>query len=177
MGQYYKPTILGKNKKTVKKWLYSFEYGNGLKLMEHSWIGNAFVSTFENELINNPQIIVWGGDYAENCKNRKSNVYDRCKDKLKISPIKIMIDEKYRYIINHTKKKFIDKTKVPVTNESNGFKWRIHPLPLMTCEGNGLGGGDYRNESDLIGKWSRNLISIESKTPKDYQEILFDLKE
>ena len=39
MGQYYKPV----NTKTMK-WLYSHSYdGNGLKLTEHSWVGNTFV--------------------------------------------------------------------------------------------------------------------------------------
>ena len=47
MGQYYKPCVLKKNYKNVKQpvisGLYSHEFGNGLKLMEHSWVGNNFV--------------------------------------------------------------------------------------------------------------------------------------
>jgi hypothetical protein len=55
MGQYYKPIILGNTPKegeheTVKAWMYSHEYDNGLKLMEHSYQGNNFVSTFEKQL-------------------------------------------------------------------------------------------------------------------------------
>ena len=38
MGQYYKPINLDD-----KQWLYSHDFGDGLKLMEHSWIGNDFV--------------------------------------------------------------------------------------------------------------------------------------
>ena len=86
MGQYYMPVILADNKKTVKKFIYSHNYGNGMKLMEHSYIGNNFVSAFESLIQDNPQRVVWAGDYADECKQRKSNIYDRCKDSLKVIP-------------------------------------------------------------------------------------------
>ena len=43
MGQYYHPTIMGK-RYGVQGWLYSHAYGEGLKLMEHSYLGNDFVN-------------------------------------------------------------------------------------------------------------------------------------
>ena len=64
--------------------------------------------------------------------------------------------------------------------------WIIHPLPLLTCEGNGRGGGDFRGNNPWIGKWARDVISIEKKLPirkmkpfKDfkYEEIFPDFKE
>ena len=48
MGQYYNAVILADNKKKVKAWVYSRDFSNGLKLMEHSYIGNNFVSAFES---------------------------------------------------------------------------------------------------------------------------------
>jgi hypothetical protein len=173
MGQYYKAAILDKNKKTVLKWLYSHDFEIGLKLMEHSWIENPFVKSFEWLILNKPEHIVWAGDYADTCKG-KTNVYDRCKDSNKVPkdevyPVSVLAS---RYIINHTKKEFVDKTKIP---ENEG--WYIHPLPLLTCEGNGRGGGDFRGDSDLIGSWARDLISINRTHPDDYKEIIFDLVE
>jgi hypothetical protein len=50
-----------------------------------------------------------------------------------------------------------------------------HPLPLLTAEGNGRGGGDYRGESPLIGSWARDVISVETEAPTDFEELLFDL--
>ena len=47
MGQYYRPIIVADNKTSIKAFLYSWDYGNGAKLMEHSWQGNDFVSAFE----------------------------------------------------------------------------------------------------------------------------------
>jgi hypothetical protein len=180
MGQYYKPVILGKNKRTVLKWVYSHGFGSGLKLMEHSWVENDFVRAFESLVFRNPQRIVWGGDYAENCKGYKSNIYDRCKDSNEVIPRTILTNEDTRFVVNHTKKLFVDKTTVPKNNDD----WQIHPLPLLTCEGNGRGGGDFgvnpsrkQGKVSIIGTWARDLISVESTQPKDYTELKFDLVE
>lgn len=186
MGQYYKPSILGKNKKTVIKWLYSHSFSNGLKLMEHSWIGNGFVRAVESLLFKNPQIIVWAGDYAENCKNRKTNIYSRATDAKEVKPVTDLTDKECRYVVNHDKKLFVDTTKVPVTDTwvnpkdaTDTFDYKIHPLPLLTSEGNGSGGGDFRGNDpkNIIGSWARNLVSIEQEAPSGYTELIFDLVE
>ena len=82
-----------------------------------------------------------------------------------------------KYLINYDKKEFVNKTKVPKDSEG----WQIHPLPLLTCEGNGRGGGDFRgDEVKLIGCWSRDKIGVATKkteVPKDFKEIIFDLTE
>ena len=66
MGQYYKPAILGNNRKTVKSYMLAHDYGTGLKIMEHSWQNNKFVSTFESLILDNPQRVVWAGDQLLN---------------------------------------------------------------------------------------------------------------
>jgi hypothetical protein len=172
MGQYYKAVILKANKKTVSKWLYSHDFGSGLKLMEHSWIENRYVHSFERLIWNNPSPVVWAGDYADVCKGLKTNVYDRCKGnnqvpKDEVYPVSVLAG---RYVINHSKREFVDKTKVP-----NRDGWYIHPLPLLTCEGNGKGGGDFRGDSNLVGSWARDLISVYDTAPENYKEIIFDL--
>lgn len=136
MGQYYKPIILKKDKKTVVSFMYSHDYSNGLKLMEHSYLKNDFVRTFETLIAKNPQPVLWGGDYAEAEKGRKNNAYRRCTEEKKVKPV--VSNKSLRYIVNHTKKLFVDKQAVP---DVDG--WQIHPLPLLTCEGNGQGGGDF----------------------------------
>lgn len=172
MGQYYKPIILAENKKTIVKWMYSHEYGNGLKLMEHSWMKNNFVRAFETLLLNNPQRVVWAGDYAEPEKGLKNNAYSRCIDKTCVKP-PVPSKQVGRYVVNHTKKTFVDKSKVI---DVDGYK--IHPLPLLTCEGNGQGGGDFfGNEKGKVGIWARDIISIETKKPKGFKELIFDLTE
>lgn len=151
--------------------------------------------------------IVWAGDYADeepfenlskevvdalvedgyqldDLKERGATLYSIASHSApKLSPnthriedFKILKANETRYLVNHDKKEFLDKRKTP--KDSDG--WQIHPLPLLTCEGNGRGGGDYRGESELIGRWARDVISVESTKsaiPKDYTELKFDLVE
>ena len=171
MGQYYKPTSLQTN-----DYVYSWDFNNGLKLMEHSWIRNEFVNFVESLIAkgglweNHP--IVWAGDYANEEPDSNLNLYNMVKEKLtKPEGYK---KKYYRYLINETTKTFVDKSKIP-----NVDGWKIHPLPLLTCEGNGGGGGDYfgRDKNNIIGTWARNIITVSTKKPKGYTELIFDLIE
>lgn len=179
MGQYYKPVILADNKKTVKVFLYSWDYSNGAKLMEHSWQGNNFVGAFEALIHKNPQRVAWAGDYADECKGRKTNLYYRCdsraNEKLKVKLDFVLGARQSRYVINHSKKLFVDKAHTL----KGAWRMKIHPLPLLTAEGNGRGGGDYRQSdpNNLIGSWARDLISVDNCKPKGYTEIEFHLVE
>jgi hypothetical protein len=198
MGQYYKPLIL-KNKENVTDseqvlaFMYSHDYDNGLKLMEHSWIGNHFVETFENLLSPRGRFtkmrVVWAGDYAdgepeltftnEEGREVEVNLFTLCnKETNKIKP-KTVKKSKYRFIFNHDTKEFVDKDKCPVTTTWTDPKtgeehpYTIHPLPLLTCEGCFRGGGDFHDESNtFVGKWSRNRISVGDKILKGFTEII-----
>jgi hypothetical protein len=212
MGQYYFPMSLDK-----KQWIYTWDYDNGLKLMEHSYLANYFVQTVENLLIEGGDWyrtrIVWSGDYADEynfmtkeekklCKKygvklgfeNGMNLHHLCveddddeKPNLKKSPLKKIlinkifpsgkkIDKSYRYIVNHTQKEYVDKKKCK--NDVNNFGYKIHPLPLLTCDGNGRGGGDFRGEDEsFIGIWAGHVISIEKEIPKGYTEIIPNFKE
>lgn len=178
MGQYYKAVMLKKNKKTILGYVDSWDYDSGSKLMEHSWLLNPFVISFETLILNNPKNVVWAGDYADECLGCKTNIYQRCEYKLKLQPEKIEHSNiiNHRFIVNHSKKLFVDKLKLV---DVNG--WCVHPLPLLTCEGNGRGGGDYRGEENtLVGTWARDLISIESSISelnKKYEELLTNFAE
>ena len=92
--------------------------------------------------------------------------------------VKLTIKIKYKYILNHDKKEFVNKDTIP----KDSYGWVMHPLPLLTCEGNDDNGGDYRleNGSEFIGTWARNTISIVSRKsdiPKDFKEIKPDFHE
>lgn len=182
MGQYYKPIILKDNEDTVEKWMYSWDYDNGLKLMEHSYVDNTFVGTFVHQLINKPKRVVWAGDYADNEPNTQGqgyngegkNLYDFCTDDNKVQPAEISFDnmkamyKDYPYLVNHTKKEVVNINRMPKNND-----WKIHPLSLLTCEGNMRGGGDYYSKvgQKHVGRWARDLISLEHKKPYNYKLI------
>lgn len=210
MGQYYKPVSLDK-----KEYLYTHDFGNGLKLMEHSYIGNDFMNAVEKLLTPlgrwHKTRIVWAGDYADpeikdsefipkdydgEFDQNHPTIWDLT-DELgyeQIAPYEIEtftqennIDLKdYPYIVNHTAKVYIDKRKIEKFDESKDddgkvtFEWKIHPLSLLTAEGNGRGGGDYHEGSELFGEvglWARAVISIEKEVPEDYKEEEYPFKE
>ena len=89
MGQYFKPVILKEKENSeqaeqVIAWMYSHNYGNGLKLMEHSWLKNDFVNTFESLLAPNAEYhksrVVWAGDYAEDEEEIEDEDYNEDED-------------------------------------------------------------------------------------------------
>ncbi len=181
MGQYYKPISMDK-----KQFVYSHEYDNGLKLMEHSWIGNGFVGIVEDLVAEggawHGDRIVWAGDYADEEKNRKNNLYTIVSEKKgsKIHPEPT--ENKYRYVAILDTKDFVDTKKVPLSDvwtDDKGKEWpfTIHPLPILTCEGNGRGGGDLRKEDPLVGKWARNRVIVSKTKPKGFTEMEFNLFE
>lgn len=231
MGQYYKPIILGKNRKTIKGFFYSHHYGNGLKLMEHSYLRNNFVGAVVAYL---KQVgganLVWAGDYADpepytltkkltreqampiwqkkvaegttllsfekfyaskdrdlfvdtkddaEClyslagskENEKGKVIRRQKPEITVDVHEI---DDTRYIINTNKKQYIDLWMV------EGIDTPLHPLPLLTAEGNGRGGGDYEGTNmKLVGSWARDFIKVagndwdlvKSLKEQNYKEI------
>lgn len=197
MGQYYKPVLIKQGDSGVKilGWMYSWDYENGLKLMEHSYLRNDFVSAFEGLLAPDGQFhktaVVWAGDYADNEQNTEANLYQLCEYTDKINPTFISenvdsntqikdIKFKNKFIVNHTKKLFVDKNKCPVSQiyedkEGNIYYTAIHPLPLLTCEGNGLGGGDFfyhrKRGMKHVGTWARDIISVENVVPDGYKEL------
>jgi len=169
MGQYYKAIILGEAKlskqEIIRIFMEAWNYNNGAKLTEHSYLLNSFVNAFEFLLTPEGMFyksrVVWAGDYADNEEGLEANLYqltDGQTEKHHLGNIKNTED--YRYIINHTKKQYVDKQR----NKTDDF----HPLPLLTAEGNGRGGGDYRGiDENLIGIWARDVISVEKEKEKE----------
>ena len=198
MGQYYTP-ILRKplaNKHYKNSTFYSHEYDNGLKLMEHSYFENRFVNAVCNALIDNPQKVIWLGDYTENgmdlrlTKKQISFLHSVATDKrFRIEPTarnqKFDWNEQW-YLINDTKRTYIDmkqyfeKAPHAFRNWNDGEKWVIHPLPLLTASSNGMGGGDYNGElgSDAVGTWCNDaLYSGKEKPVADYSEVCYYFQE
>lgn len=175
MGQYYIPCILNEQNEPIFS-MYSHEYDNGLKLMEHSYIGNVFVETFEHELSINGKYhkskVVWAGDYANNEPESEINLYELSKSVTHRIPTKSTTD--FDFIVNHSKKEFVSKRNLPVMKYGDE-NFYIHPLPILTSEGNGRGGGDFRPNNEThekyVGSWARDVISVENSEPVGYTEI------
>jgi hypothetical protein len=101
----------------------------------------------------------------ENLNQLTGKYPDKSLNKLNI-PIKNTKD--YHYIVNHTKKQYVDKRKQKL----------YHPLPLLTAEGNGRGGGDFKGKGEeLIGTWARDVLSVEKVIPDNYTELICEFQE
>lgn len=205
MGQYYKAVSLDD-----RTYLFPHDYVgerkegvNGLKLLEHSYIGNWMLNAVENLIKRGGRWfghrIVWAGNYADIEKERNEervelglpidttfgenvdqNVYDLVENRL-ILPVEYQRRNfRLRFLVNFDRNEFVDLSKVP---KIEGWDGRFHPLPFLTCEGNGRGGGDFHTSNpkylDIIGRWARDRITIQTKKPasKDMKEIIFDLVE
>ena len=176
MGQYFKACNI-----QTKECITAWDFNDFAKLIEHSWIGNRFVNVAEKLLAKGGkwfgQPFCWSGDYAENEEGESENLFDIC-DKNAIKP-NLGKYRKFRYLLNHTTKVFVDIDKVPVSSVYEGEESRIHPLPLLTCEGNGKGGGDFYGEdpNNLVGSWSRCVTEPTNKKPTaEFTELVFNLK-
>lgn len=212
MGQYYLPTIFKKTdniaqafgdeaeapiKATAVASLCShdfketyigydgnkFECSIGLKLMEHSYIGNQLCRAMEyllsTEYAGCP--VVWGGDYGDEVFARENRKYGESEALTAYelgSPLttatrkKLPAKRKWRnkwnrYLINHDTHEYV---KIPRFNKD---KWQIHPLPILTSNGSGRGGGDFIGEDDRIGMWCGHHLSVANKLPEGefYREI------
>jgi hypothetical protein len=101
--------------------------------------------------------IVWAGDYADAEPNSDKNLHSMCEGKDPFVYRAPLVS--YTYLVNHTKKVYVKKNA------------GLHPLSLLTAEGNGRGGGDYDGPNmEMVGTWARDVISMENEAP-DYTLI------
>lgn len=205
MGQYFAPVLLDEDGK-VTHTVNSHHYNNGLKLMEHSYLDNQFVAVVETVLANEgPSRVVWAGDYAatepeattspddwetlwtrSHEQGLKVQMVHPDLDKPEYSPFDgepnytsefLVTTKSHPFVVNHTKKTYVDKRNIP--HHAYLERAFIHPLPLLTADGNGGGGGDYfgPDPDELVGSWSRDVIGIETSAPEGYTELSFNLTE
>ena len=184
MGQYYIAIILGEKgaKEFIRLAVSSLAYANGAKLTEHCYVGNSFVEAVEYLLSPNGILyksrLVWAGDYADTESDSDENLYTRGCDEVsieKLNRIHMHVPpeiyqsdlQKFPYIVNHTKQLYVKKPAI------NPKDYVIDPLPILTAEGNGRGGGDYKGtDIDLVGCWARDSISMEVESPTTYTELV-----
>ena len=206
MGQYYKPVFTNDEGKIIA-FAHPHHVDTGLKLMEHSYVGNSVCNSVVNYLKKHPEglRLTWAGDYADATEKVKLDKdSDFAKEVWKkavadgqtelgyeafyaLDDEELFVDDPQaknlyeiasenedkeiayetedptdaRYIINETKKEFVDMWDIISLDA-----WTIHPLPLLTADGNGRGGGDYHG-TDLayVGQWAGDVIRIADNLP------------
>ena len=163
-------------KKDNNSW-NNYQNYNGLKLMEHSWLKNPFLMAMTKQLYNHKGKLVWCGDYADEPDDFKDiswtsydEIYKCNDDRVEILPNDGDFDYTHKYLLNMTKKVYVDFDLYISKCDNNG--WIVHPLSLLTAVGNGRGGGDYYNEypdAYLVGSWAGDELKVVDKVPAGYE--------
>jgi len=196
MGQYYRAIVKKQNGRITVYNRYIMRDGKQeytpAKLTEHSWWLNDFVNAVCLDVYENKEKrrIAWIGDYAHGYlkwwKEKTFNGLNQRKiarlshqcwdcDGIAVQPTNFTLDGKF--LINHTKKQYVNCSKFFENSTMHAFdNWCFHPLPLLTCIGNGLGGGDYCSKAsnsteEYIGAWAWDEIGIEDTPHEGYIEI------
>jgi hypothetical protein len=174
MGQYYKCIILGEKpeeggKEDILTHVNPHVFREGAKLVEHSYCNIDFMQAVEGLLCEGGTFymsrVVWAGDYADLEPFSDKNLHHSISEENIgfTGPGCITTNP---FIINHTKMEYVMKNN------------QIHPLPLLTAEGNGRGGGDYHgSDEDLIGTWARDVISVAMQPPGGYTMLIHNFGE
>lgn len=182
MGQYYIVLFLGAKPadgaESLKLAAVPFAFGCGAKLLENGFAArNPFVEAIEYQLTQDGAFhrtrMVWAGDYAdtEPCGQNLYHLADEAAASLR-DPVPAgvsMLD--FPFIVNHTKKQYVRKN----WNRHDGpLCGKLHPLAILTCEGNGRGGGDYHGDYAHVGAWARDEISVEKEVFAGYSELPYN---
>jgi len=145
---------------------------NGLKLMEHSYMGNDYVLGIMELLNNNAQQLVWLCDYHKADKNCKYT-WDEMDD-LSVK-LETTLESNNYFIINHTKKVFIDMRKLDEEYNSIGMEWKIHPLPILcNSDEQSMGGGDFHKEDSRRATWCMDEIEVALLVPTEFLDVSQD---
>lgn len=187
MGQYYTHANIDKQEMCSP---------DGIKLMEHSWVGNRSVHRLYSLLKGDwkGDRVVVAGDYFEADENEsigvklKEQIYDLEWDEPKLKtpePTDKLVHEWEReeqtgFYVNYDKEQAIDLSKLPVQEIYNDHDWIVSPLTLMVACGNNRGGGDYYEGNQgysFVGTWAGDHVGIEDELPEGYQLINPDFKE
>lgn len=182
MGQYYRVYVQRENgeENVFNRQIAGGIGYTGAKLMEHSWYDDPFCKCVTGFIYKNPSRVAWVGDYssevdAERIQEIYAKVWGNNDNGHKIENNKVSLQNKY--LVNHTKKIFMDCNKY-CDSFMDGNSWIIHPLPLLTVVGNGMGGGDYYgSHQEDVGTWYMDLISVEDTAPEHYQETSYTFYE
>ena len=187
MGQYH---LFASQTQYGKLSLYE---PDGLKLMESAYFNDPDLSRFLEQAYRNPMRIALVGDYSDDIDspNPESLTTQMVKELHRLAwgdenmrsarnRLSGPTPPLHRYIINHTKRLFIDTIR---TIEREGFAqvdgrcgrpdgFPINPVAILCDLGNGEGGGDYFGpDRKLAGTWAWDFISLDDERPSEYDEF------
>lgn len=185
--------------------MYPIDYEwTGLKLMEHSYVGNTYVNAIIGHLMTLEKgcRMIHIGDYSRDLIKDKIKgfiefedynmdpkyLFDMCwtagiSDRFqmpRISDKEIVEFEwmKKAWVVNVDKHEYIECVAESPKDKDGNFTWEIAQLPLLIAVGNGEGGGDYHGpDMDLVGSWAGDRLKVFTEEPYDYFKLENTFKE
>jgi len=148
---------------------------NGLKLLEHSYIANSYISHILGLIEDNPTNVIWLCDYSESEDGKNPYTWDTVQEvETNEMEVKRLASRNHRengFIINHTTNEYISLKTYKRLFAEHSNEWATSPLPFLTNseEGN-MGGGDLRTDEPLRGLWKNHLISY-TKTLGEFKSF------
>lgn len=204
MGQYYKTLLLdprtGSRTVIRPEWLklmeHSYKGNDSVGYVCSKLVGNpqriAWVGDYSDNEMFTPKTMtveewkdcfdfVWCNEDESSTIDLHTELRDdRTDDKAELEAFRYNQKEFFCYLINHTKKQYLSFRHY-YRNMASRFGLdegcsRIHPLPMLTAVGNGMGCGDFSPSksgtgSKDVGIWAMDEISISTEKPREYEEI------
>jgi len=172
MGAYYEAVI---NTEIIEnKRINTHIFGAGLKLMEHSYVGNEYVESIMSAFLNTKGTLQWLCDYHEEEGNEWSDIDEiRKEDEIDDTGLYELLP--FYFIVNHSKKIYIDMKKYICMNKDRMFL--IHPAPILfNSEERSAGGGDYHVEDSRRGSWNKDELEVtyDIKRYEKYKDVTSD---
>lgn len=180
MGQYYKIALKSDSDNKIRfnnRKVEGIDYTMA-KLMEHSYFGVPLMDSVAKVLEDSPTKLIWVGDYAKDEEIKqittdevgyddvwKTNHDDDVLDNVKF-------DYNGKFLVNYDKKLWVSLDRCMSSKDE------INPISILTCIGNGRGGGDYHGSfMEYVGTWGWDKIGITSSVPECFTELQVTFKE
>jgi len=188
MGQYFKPAI-----KTTSGKQFSIARSGFSKMMEWGYLFNSgmmcVLSALQSLTANGNTVTYYhAGDYSD-----KIDAYGWDEGNIDISQDSVTLDNDEAafdktcettltlILYNHTKKEMVSLKNyydygLGCESGEDDKEWAIHPLALLCCTEQGLGGGDYRGlfrgkELNEGGDWFGDEISVSDEVKVGFTDI------
>ena len=190
MVQYYIPIVINSyaSNMIAAYSIYDFKKDTDIGgLTSHAHINSPFVDNVLTNLFENKCCLAWVGEYARRSNkytDHISQLFFELRDQAAMN--RYIFHKRDAYInsnnlifINHTKKEYLNMKeyianvkalplgeytqRLIILGMLNYAKIQyLHPIPILTAIGNGLGAGDYSGiNMDKVGSWAGDLISAE----------------
>ena len=191
MGQYYRCVFVQRvqdaglpSRVIVVAWFCPYAAGGGGKLLEHalslsSLPVNVSGMLCPGGLFSDGARVVWAGDYADSEHGSDENLYAMCDGSTSADTVAGIRVADFPYLVNLDKGEYVvcdyASAGTDDDDDDDDAALRLHPLPILTVEGNGRGGGDLppcHPWHPYAGAWARCMLKFVADVPVGMTQLV-----